>query len=192
MVNSPDVQHAASLSRLYPGLQIDLHFVLTHGHPLTAMSSLVNERGELGKWLWERAESGLLSMDEIHHVHMLPQIYPLVEAFAQSRSIPLRIGRQEVERQDIPLRYDRSTEWFDAGFYGEAISEALFLQVLDRADKRGAKSVEMMCHPAFLDNTILASKYCYPRLAEVDVLTSPGMKNAIAERGYRLGSFLDL
>ncbi len=217
MVNSPDVQHAASLSQLYPGLKIGLHFVLTHGHPLTAMSSLVNERGELGKWLWERAESGLLSMDEIHdelvsqydrfmavfgkapthidshhHVHMLPQIYPLVEAFAQSRAIPLRIGRQEVERQDIPLRYDRSTEWFDAGFYGESISETLFLQVLDRADQRGAKSVEMMCHPAFLDNTILASKYCYPRLAEVDVLTSPGMKNAIAERGYRLGSFLDL
>ena len=63
MVNSPDVQHAASLSRLYPGLKIGLHFVLTHGHPLTAMSSLVNERGELGKWLWERAQSWRLGMD---------------------------------------------------------------------------------------------------------------------------------
>jgi hypothetical protein len=217
MVNSVDVHHAARLSQLYSGLQIGLHFVLTHGKPLTAMPSLVNERGELGKWLWERAESALLDLDEIHdelvsqydqfvavfgkapthidshhHVHMLPQIYPLVEAFAQSKSLPLRIGREEVERQGIPLRYGRSTEWFDAGFYGEEISEALFLQVLERTDQRGARSVEMMCHPAFLDKTILASKYCYPRLAEVDVLTSPGIKNRIAERGYRLGSFLDL
>lgn len=217
MVNSAHIQHAANLSQRYPGLQIGLHFVLTHGYPLTAMPSLVNERGELGKWLWEKAESAQLDPNEIHdelisqydkfiavfgkapthidshhHVHMLPQIYPLVEAFAQSQSIPLRIGRQDVERQDIPLRYDHSTEWFDAGFYGEEISEALFLQVLERTDQRGAKSVEMMCHPAFLDKTILASKYCYPRLAEVEVLTSPGIKNAIAERGYRLGSFLDL
>jgi hypothetical protein len=217
MVNSAHIQHAANLSQRYPGLQIGLHFVLTHGYPLTAMPSLVNERGELGKWLWEKTESAQLDLNEIHdelisqydkfiavfgkapthidshhHVHMLPQIYPLVEAFAQSQSIPLRIGRQDVERQDIPLRYDHSTEWFDAGFYGEEISEALFLQVLERTDQRGAKSVEMMCHPAFLDKTILASKYCYPRLAEVEVLTSPGIKNAIAERGYRLGSFLDL
>ncbi|MGQ8775130.1 chitin disaccharide deacetylase [Serratia sp. NA_112.1] len=217
MVNSVEVHHAARLSQLYSGLQIGLHFVLTHGKPLTAMPSLVNERGELGKWLWERAESEMLDLDEIynelvgqydrfvavfgkapthidshHHTHMLPQIYPLVEAFAQSKSIPLRIDRQAVEQQNIPLHYDRSTEWFDAGFYGEAISEALFLQVLERADERSAGSVEMMCHPAFLDKTLLESKYCYPRLAEVDVLTAPGIKNVIAERGYRLGSFLDL
>ncbi|MGB8666074.1 MAG: chitin disaccharide deacetylase [Serratia inhibens] len=217
MVNGEGVHHAAKLSKNFPGLRVGLHFVLTHGHPLTLMPSLVNERGELGKWLWERAESEMLDLDEIynelvgqydrfvavfgkapthidshHHTHMLPQIYPLVEAFAQSKSIPLRIDRQAVEQQNIPLRYDRSTEWFDAGFYGEAISEALFLQVLERADERSAGSVEMMCHPAFLDKTLLESKYCYPRLAEVDVLTAPGIKNTIAERGYRLGSFLDL
>lgn len=131
-------------------------------------------------------------IDSHHHVHMLPQIYPLVAAFAQSKFIPLRIDRQTVERQGITLHYDRSTEWFGSGFYGEAISEALFLQVLERADERGAGSVEMMCHPAFLDKALLASKYCYLRLDEVKVLTAPGIKNAIAERGYRLGSFLEL
>ncbi len=72
------------------------------------MPSLVNEHGELGKWLWCRAEAGELQLDEIqeelqrqfarfvtlfgrppthidshHHVHMQPQIYPLVEAFAR-------------------------------------------------------------------------------------------------------------
>ncbi|CAI0985557.1 chitin disaccharide deacetylase [Serratia ficaria] len=217
MVNGEGAEHAAALSRQYPALPIGLHFVLTHGRPLSAMASLVNERGELGKWLWAKAEAGPLALEEIrlelqcqferftalfgkppthidshHHAHMLPQIYPLVEAFAEARALPLRIGRDEARQRGIPLRYPRSTAAFDSGFYGEAISEALFLQALARADQQGADSVEMMCHPAFLDRTILASKYCYPRLAEVDVLTSPTLKQAIAERGYRLGSFRDL
>ncbi|MBL3397519.1 chitooligosaccharide deacetylase, partial [Klebsiella pneumoniae] len=53
-------------------------------------------------------------------------------------------------------------------------------------------SLEMMCHPAFLDATILQSKYCHPRLVELDVLTAPTLKAAIAERGFMLGSFQDL
>ena len=64
MVNGGGAQHAA-LSRQYPGLPIGLHFVLTHGRPLGAMPSLVNEHGELGKWLWHRAEAGELQLDEI-------------------------------------------------------------------------------------------------------------------------------
>lgn len=65
MVNGGGAEHAAALSRQYPGLPIGLHFVLTHGRPLGAMPSLVNEHGELGKWLWRRAEAGELQLDEI-------------------------------------------------------------------------------------------------------------------------------
>ncbi|CAI1815389.1 chitin disaccharide deacetylase [Serratia nevei] len=217
MVNGGGAQHAAALSRQYPGLPIGLHFVLTHGRPLGAMPSLVNEHGELGKWLWRRAEAGELQLDEIqeelqrqfarfvtlfgrppthidshHHVHMQPQIYPLVEAFAQAQGLPLRLDREEAKRRDITLQTLCSTDAFDAGFYGEMISEALFLQRLTRADEQGAESLEMMCHPAFLDATILQSKYCHPRLVELDVLTAPTLKAAIAERGFMLGSFQDL
>lgn len=46
---------------------------------------------------------------------------------------------------------------------------------------------EVMCHPAFVDNTIMGSAYCYPRLTELDVLTAESLRYAIAERGYRLG-----
>ncbi|MGQ7142894.1 hypothetical protein ACUOA8_22795, partial [Escherichia sp. SS-MK2] len=37
-----------------------------------------------------------------------------------------------------------------------------------------------------------ASAYCFPRLTELEVLTSASLKYAIAERGYRLGSYLDV
>lgn len=217
MVNGEGAQHAAALSRQYPGLPIGLHFVLTHGRPLGAVPSLVNERGELGKWLWRRAEAGELQPDEIqeelqrqfarfvalfgrppthidshHHVHMQPRIYPLVEAFAQAHALPLRIDREEAKRRGITLHAPCSTDVFDAGFYGDAISAALFLQRVDRAAEQGAESLEIMCHPAFLDAAILQSQYCYPRLAELDVLTAPALKAAIAERGFQLGSFRDL
>lgn len=216
MMNCADIYHAAELSKQNPTLPVGMHFVLTYGRPLTAMPSLVDAKGELGKWLWARAEAGELNLDEIaqelaaqfdkfvavfgrppthidshHHVHMLPQIYPLIESFAHEKSLPLRIDRHEVQQQNRVLNKPRSTEWFDAGFYGEDLTEQSFLQRLDYADQHNINSVEVMCHPAFIDKILMTSGYCYPRLTELEVLTSPSLKQIIADRGYRLGSYLD-
>ncbi|MCR6679503.1 hypothetical protein NVV43_29070, partial [Escherichia marmotae] len=54
------------------------------------------------------------------------------------------------------------------------------------------RSLEVMCDPAFIDNRIRESAFCFPRLTELVVLTSASLKYAIAERGYRLGSYLDV
>ncbi|CNB32059.1 chitin disaccharide deacetylase [Yersinia intermedia] len=216
MMNCADIYHAAKLSEQNPTLPVGMHFVLTYGRPLTSMPSLVNANGELGKWLWQRAEAGELNLDEIaqelaaqfdkfvavfgrapthidshHHVHMLPQIYPLVVAFAHQKSLPLRIDRNEAQQHEIALDNPRSSEWFDSGFYGETLSEQTFLQLLENADQKAINSLEIMCHPAFVDNILMTSGYCYPRLTELEVLTSPALKQAIEQRGYRLGSYLD-
>ncbi|ABX86742.1 chitin disaccharide deacetylase [Yersinia pestis] len=216
MMNSVDINHATELSAQYPALPVGMHFVLTFGRPLTAMPSLTDANGELGKWLWQRAGAGTLDLNEIaqelecqferfsavfgrppthidshHHVHMLPQIYPLVAAFAREKSLPLRIDRHEVQQHGLTLDNPRSSEWFNAGFYGENLSEPSFLQLLEHADQQGVNSLEIMCHPAFIDQTLMTSGYCYPRLTELAILTSPTLKPAIAQRGYRLGSFLD-
>ncbi|AYN26776.1 cellobiose phosphotransferase system protein [Buttiauxella ferragutiae ATCC 51602] len=217
MVNGQGIEHAVALSAKHPGLAIGMHFVLTLGRPLSAMPGLVDEKGELGKWIWQRAEEGTLPLAEIehelacqfakfvelfgrepahidshHHVHMIPQIYPIVEAFAKAKGIPLRFDYDAAKADGLEPLGVKTTQGFDSGFYGDSISEMLFLDTLDRAMARGELSLEVMCHPSFIDNTILASKYCYPRLAELDVLTSASLKYAIAERGYRLGSFKDL
>ncbi|MBP1038637.1 MULTISPECIES: chitin disaccharide deacetylase [Serratia] len=214
MVTSPYVTHAAKLSQKHPGLGVGLHFTLTYGRPLTAMKKLVNEKGELGKWLWEYAQKGMVEPAEItaelnaqferfidifgrtpthldshHFVHMLPQIYPLVEHFANKKSLPLRIDRREIKKHDIQFNNFRSTDYFDSSFYGDTISETLILQLLDDADKRGDKSLEIMCHPAFLDDTILKSSYSYPRVKEIEILTSQNLKREIIYRGYILGNY---
>ncbi|HHL2559430.1 TPA: chitin disaccharide deacetylase [Yersinia enterocolitica] len=216
MMNCAEIYHAAELSKQHSALPVGMHFVLTYGRPLTAMPSLVDAKGELGKWLWARAEAGELNLDEIaqeltaqfnkfvavfgrppthidshHHVHMLPQIYPLIESFAHEKSLPLRIDRHEAQQQGMVLNNPRSTEWFDAGFYGENLTEQSFLQLLATADQNGINTIEVMCHPAFIDKILMTSGYCYPRLTELEVLTSPALKQSIEQLGYRLGSYSD-
>lgn len=217
MVNALGSEHAVALSTANPKLAVGMHFVLTLGRPLTAMPGLVRDNGQLGKWIWQMAAEGTLPLQEIeqelasqyarfvelfgrppthidshHHVHMIPQIFPIVEAFAKQKNLPIRIDRDGVKKDHLELQGARSSEGFDSEFYGDDITESLLLKALDNALQRGEQSLEIMCHPSFIDNTILASKYCYPRLTELDVLTSPGLKSAIAERGFRLGSFKDL
>lgn len=213
MVNGDAIEHAAELSRGLPELGVGMHFVLTLGMPLTSMPGLTRE-GQLGKWIWEMAEQGALPLEEIareldcqfnrfvdlfgrepthidshHHVHMIPAIFPLVAEFARRKGVALRVDRQEkVTDKDLPP----TTDGFSSAFYGEEISEALFLSVLDRSLQQGERSLEVMAHPAFVDNAIRKSAYCWPRLTELDVLTSTSLKYAIAERGYRLGTFRDL
>lgn len=216
LVNGAACEHAAALSRSYPGLSVGMHFVLTLGDSLTAMPLLAPE-GRFSKDIWQKAEQGPLPLEEIageldaqfsrfvslfghapahidshHHVHMMAQIFPLVADFARQKGIPLRVDRNVVVREELTVDGLLTSDGFASGFYGEAISEALFLQELDASVQRGERSVEVMCHPAFVDNGVMGSSYCYPRLAELEVLTSPALKYAVAERGYRLGTYADL
>ncbi|WP_336998118.1 chitin disaccharide deacetylase [Leclercia sp. M50] len=216
MVNGEAIEHAAALSRDLPDLGVGMHFVLTLGMPLTAMPGLTRE-GVLGKWIWEMAEEGTLPLEEIareldcqfnrfvdlfgrepthidshHHVHMIPAIFPLVAEFARRKGVALRVDRQVDMPGEMGGDLPPTTDGFSSAFYGDEISEALFLSVLDRSVQQGERSLEVMAHPAFIDNTIRKSAYCWPRLTEMEVLTSTSLKYAIAERGYRLGTFGDL
>ncbi|MEI9854027.1 chitin disaccharide deacetylase [Enterobacter mori] len=213
LINGEAVEHAAQLSRDVPELGVGMHFVLTLGMPLSPMPGLTRD-GQLGKWIWEMAEQDALPLEEItreldcqfnrfvdvfgkepthidshHHAHMIPAIFPIVAEFAQRKGVALRVDR---EVPGVPDCAVKSTDGFSSAFYGDEIDEALFLKVLDESAARGEKSVEVMAHPAFVDNTVRKSAYCWPRLVELDVLTSASLKYAIAERGYRLGTFRDL
>lgn len=215
LVNGSAIEHAAQLSRCTPQLAVGMHFVLTLGKPLTSMPGLARD-GRLGKWIWQMAETDSLPLEEIarelacqydrfvaifgvapthidshHHVHMIPQIYPLVASFAKEKGVALRIDRSVPPVSGAPTDV-RSSAGFSSAFYGDEISQDLFLKVLDESAQADERSIEVMCHPAFVDGTIMGSAYCYPRLAELDVLTSSSLKSAIAERGYRLGTYRDV
>lgn len=216
LVNGAAIEHGAQLSRALPELAVGMHFVLTLGQPLSSMPSLTRD-GKLGKWIWEMAESDTLPLEEIareldcqyhrfvdlfgyepthldshHHVHMIPQIFPIVAAYAKAKGVAMRIDRGLAALHQLDTDGIRSSDGFTSEFYGDAISEALFLETLEKSAARGERSLEVMCHPAFVDNTIMGSAYCYPRLAELDVLTSASLKQAVSAKGYRPGTYRDV
>lgn len=215
MMNMPAISDAAKLSHDRPNLAVGMHFVLTAGKPFSSMPSLCRD-GLLGKWLWD-IDTNELPLNEIeeelnqqyqkfievfgrkpshidshHHVHMIEGVFPIVVNFAQEKGIALRIDRQ-LEKNWPPLPYQvASTDSFSSEFYGDKISESLFLQILDEAKLHGNRSIEIMSHPAFIDNALLKSNYAYPRLNELEVLTSDNLKVRILERGFKIGSYRDI
>lgn len=216
LVNGAAIDHAVALRAQLPELAVGLHFSLTLGKPIGSMPSLTRD-GQLGKWVWDLAAQNCLPLDEIadelarqyarfialfgeppthidshHHVHMIAAIFPLVAAFAREKGVGLRVDRGEATRQGMTLDALRSSDGFSSAFYGDAISSALFTAILDDAMARNDASLEIMCHPAFVDKALMASNYCYPRLDELDVLTQPSLKWAIAERGFQPGNFRSL
>lgn len=215
MMNIPEISHTAKLSREYPSLAVGMHFVLTTGIPFSSMPSLTRN-GILGKWLLE-IDSSDLPLDEIeqelhrqydhfikifgdkpshidshHHVHMITGIFPIVASFAQDKGIALRIDRH-LDKNWLPMSYQvTSTDYFSQDFYGDEITESLFLKIIDDSTARGDQSIEIMSHPAFIDNALLKSNYAYQRLTELEVLTSAELKAQILARDFKLGSYLDL
>ncbi|MEQ4900810.1 chitin disaccharide deacetylase [Proteus vulgaris] len=216
LVNAEGIEHAAQLRHELPGLGVGLHFTLTMGKPLSPLPFLTRE-GVLGKWVWQMAEEGDLPLNEIrielqaqyqrfieifgcapdhidshHHVHMFKQIFPIVAEFAKEKSLPMRVDRPLACQEGIDTQGVISSDGFDSQFYGDEITQALFLKVLDESKARHEHSIEVMTHPAFVDNPLRASGYCFQRLMELEVLTDSALKRAILERGYRLGTYQDL
>ncbi|USR64163.1 chitin disaccharide deacetylase [Providencia stuartii] len=215
MMNMPAISHAAKLSHENPNLAVGMHFVLTAGKPFSSMP-ILSRNGMLGKWLWDIDINDLpLSeieqelnlqyrkfieifgqkpshIDSHHHVHMIEGIFPIVVGFAQEQGVALRVDRQ-LEKNWPPLSYQvASTDCFSSEFYGDEISEALFLKIIDEAKAQGHHSIEVMSHPAFIDNALLKSNYAYPRLNELEVLTSENLKSQILARGFKVGSYRDI
>lgn len=216
MMTAEAIELAAQLSAETPSLAVGLHFVLTYGEPLTAMPSL-QRNGVLGKWVWEVAKAGTLSLTEVeneleqqfqhfvslfgrkpthidshHHVHFIPQVWSIVSRFAQDKGLPIRFDRQVAHQNGIAPVNIQTSDGFISDFYAENVSLDFFLRALDASNRRGEMSVEMMCHPGFVDQTVQQSAYCFQRLAEGGVLTSAVLRQEIAARNYRLGSFADL
>lgn len=216
LVNGAAIEHALGLRSQVPELAIGLHFTLTLGKSVGNTPSLTRD-GVFGKWIWDLAAQDNLPLDEIadelasqyarfvalfgeppthidshHHVHMFAAIFPLVAEFAREKGVAIRVDRDDALRQGIAAGTVSSSAGFSSAFYGDEISPSLFTTILDAAMQRDDASLEIMCHPAFVDNALMASNYCYPRLDELDVLTQPSLKWAIAERAFQLGTYRDL
>jgi predicted glycoside hydrolase/deacetylase ChbG (UPF0249 family) len=55
------------------------------------------------------------------------------------------------------------------------------------------ETVEIMTHPAYLDEELLArSSYAWPRIHELSILTNPQLREKLLARGIELISYREL
>lgn len=191
LTNMPGANHAYELGKKYTSLGIGVHLTLTCGRPLLKNHrTLVDGDGNFkklhhyqGKFYvdqdelyaeWKAQieaflESGLVPthLDSHHHINNLDPILPVFIQLAKEYNLPVR-NNFEVDQL-------ASTDLFE---YNPEIMLADTETILNHYNH--AKTVEIMCHPAYLDKSIMEnSSYATPRLEELAALIHPETKEKL-------------
>jgi predicted glycoside hydrolase/deacetylase ChbG (UPF0249 family) len=209
MVNAPAAERAFEEARRLPSLAIGLHFVLTFGRPLGPLGPLSRLLDQAGAF--RKKESGAheparpdevreelraqlqafekgvgrppTHIDGHHHVHLHPGILRVAIEEAGRLGIPLRSTGRGV-RERLRLERIRTCDRFLDGFYGDDVSEARLLSILESVPEGTS---ELMCHPARPDGELeRVSSYVLPRLLEIETLESPRVLEAVDRLGIDL------
>jgi chitin disaccharide deacetylase len=190
MMNMPGVSHAVELAKENPSLQVGIHLVLTCGKPLlNDVPTLTNESGNF-KSRREFFEDKNISLDELerewtaqiekflesglkpthfdshHHVHTVPEFLPVVQKLARKYNLSTRRISENALQGVTPF-----TDVFLHDFYGEGVTDDYFEKIVTRVQE--GQSVEVMCHPGYLDQEILNnSSYAKDRVKETLILST--------------------
>ncbi len=115
----------------------------------------------------------------------------------QSRSfLPDKLAGQSIA--DLTTLLDKFSPvrphiFFDC-FYGENATHNTLIDIFNRIEtSEDAETFEIMCHPAVVDDDLMqASAYNTGRGHELEILTTPGLKEELTRRGIELITFRDL
>jgi hypothetical protein len=209
MVNAPAAEAAFQEARRLTSLATGLHFVLTFGRPLgprEPLRRLLRKDGRFrkrGSGVHARArpdevreelraqlrafERGVrrppTHIDGHHHVHLHPGVLRVAIEEAGRLGIALRSKGREV-RERLRLERIRTCDRFLDEFYGDDVSEARLLSILESLPEGTS---ELMCHPAREDGVLQKlSRYADFRTRELETLTSPRIERALVRLGIEL------
>lgn len=219
MTNSPDTERAARAARGAPRLDVGVHLVLTYGRPLTPaerVPSLVGPDGrfprvsDLLRTGRPKTEEALVEyraqyarardllgqppshLDTHHWVHDLPAIEDAVLELARETRAAARThdGRQRARFRDADVR---TPDHFVREYqHTGAIHLEALLDLLERVSRDGGVT-ELMCHPGEPDEALMTgSSYARERGIELETLTDPAVREAVARLGIELTTFADL
>lgn len=220
MAGGMAASHALELARANPGLGVGVHLVLSYGRPLSppqAVPSLVAEDGTFLRpafegplnlspaeverewraqihWLLDRGIEPS-HLDSHHHFHLHPQLFPVTCKLAREfnlpvRPLPLRWAGGGVYGELAKLRHPDVSL---VDFYGPGADEEFFINLFTAYPQLRDKTVEVMCHPAYLDDYLLgASSYTLPRVRELQVLKSPAVAQWVRENDIQLINYREL
>lgn len=188
MMNGKALDYAVSEAKKHPSLKVGIHLVLTWGKPISNdVPALIHSDGtfkykntfqsmdapdtsEVEKE-WEAQIDAFLKtgvplhhIDSHHHIHGWEPLKEVVIKLARKYNVPVRFVESLKDYPDILLT---EALWLD--FYSDGID----LNIFDKLKKLNAASVEIMTHPAIVDEDLRqVSSYTDKRPKELDILCS--------------------
>jgi len=187
MANMPGFDHAIGLHDQNPGLGIGIHLVLTTGRPvLNKLKTITDVEGKFrkqdyykGAFIVDEQEvynEWKAQIDKIMQAGIIPthlDTHHHANLFGNFNSIFLKLA----DEYNLPVRNnfdnkDKNRRTTDAFIYTmeKIIKNTEDLDSIFHSND----SVEIMCHPAFLDKFLLSNtSYTYPRTDELELLTNP-------------------
>lgn len=213
MPGMPGFEQATALAKANPELGVGIHLTLTCNRPiLNDVPSLVDEQGYFHKITyyeqdftinpeelyreWQAQIEKVIAagiqpdhLDSHHHVHVLQQISPVFEKLAKAYNLPVRGNYQK--SADI-----KSTRRFYSTFDNLSRSKAIWkpfdLHSLVE-DVQTYGSVEIMCHPGYLDADIIeGSSLTVNRTYTLRELQDPRYPALFQNAQIQLGNFSQL
>lgn len=214
MVNQPYCQEAAALAAQNPELGVGLHVNLTRGEPISPVEhipGLLNETGlfrepdgfyqqKVEKKEVQREITAQLEkltnlnicpthMDAHHHLQYHPVVLEVMVELAEKYRLPLRHVNENTcthfRRANIP-----TPDFSVSSFFGEgATLENLVTTLTELNTKNPGSTVEIMCHPGFINDFTAESSYKEPRQRELEILCSREIKEFIGDLNIQLINF---
>ncbi|MCC0643609.1 MULTISPECIES: chitin disaccharide deacetylase [unclassified Clostridioides] len=208
MANMPGVEHGVKLLKENRDLNCGVHMTLSCGRPLLSnLKTIVDKEGffirritdeiikkmdydeiyrELCAQIDRVKELGIdiSHLDSHHHIHTLVNLKPIIEKIVNKYNLPIRGGFE------YDLEYSKIVPLIDS-FYKENVSEEYFIKNIEEIMKYDV--VDIMSHPAFLDDYILNStSYAIDRTKEHKILTSKKVREFLRENGLVISSYRDI
>ncbi|CZR74457.1 hypothetical protein CDFC105_93007 [Clostridioides difficile] len=208
MANMPGVEHGVGLLKENKTLNCGVHMTLSCGRPLLSnLKTIVDKDGffirritdeiiekmdcdEIYRELCAQIDRvkglgiDISHLDSHHHIHILVSLKPVIEKIVTKYNLPIRGGFE------YNLEYSKVVPLIDS-FYKENVSEEYFIKNIDEIMKYDV--VDIMSHPAFLDDYILNStSYAIDRTKEHKILTSKKVKEFLEKNGLVISSYRDV
>ncbi|EQJ95400.1 ydjC-like family protein [Clostridioides difficile P51] len=208
MANMPGVEHGVGLLKENKTLNCGVHMTLSCGRPLLSnLKTIVDKDGffirritdeiiekmdcdEIYRELCAQIDRvkglgiDISHLDSHHHIHTLVSLKPVIEKIVTKYNLPIRGGFE------YNLEYSKVVPLIDS-FYKENVSEEYFIKNIDEIMKYDV--VDIMSHPAFLDDYILNStSYAIDRTKDHKILTSKKVKEFLEKNGLVISSYRDI
>lgn len=186
MMNGKATDYAVAQAKAHPLLKVGIHLVLTWGRPISKnVPELVDTGGcfkyknsyrefeapdvhEVKKEWRAQIEAFLATglplhhIDSHHHIHGWEPLKKIVVLLAREYNVPVRYVESLKDETDLLL-----TEKLWLEFYSDGVDGGIF----EKLHKVGADTIEVMTHPAIVDDDLReSSSYLEKREEELRIL----------------------